>query len=127
MADHVNLHVKLFVERTNAAGPILGAAINTVLHEVLGRVPLLPSPVKEALHVQIGKTIATELARATVIIPVEASMVGHHDLTVALVSPRTISGVYAPAGSPVGHEKGLIATEGELAAIVYLSLDLKLE
>src|SRR5947208_1279568 len=64
VSDHVNLHVRLFVERGNAVGPILGAALNTVIGELGRRIPLLPEPIKDALHIQIGKTIATELARA---------------------------------------------------------------
>ncbi|MEO7919958.1 MAG: hypothetical protein ABIT01_10880 [Thermoanaerobaculia bacterium] len=126
VSDHVNLHVRYFIERSNAVGPILGAALNTVVGEVTDRIPLLPEPLREALHIQIGKTIATELARATVIIPVEPSMEGKHPVTVALISPRTIPGFYAPPGSPVGYKKGIVATEGDLAALLHLELDLKL-
>lgn len=126
VSDHVNLHVRYFIERKNAVGPILGAALNTVVGEVAGRIPLLPQPLKEALHIQIGKMIATELARATVIIPVEPSMEGKHPVTVALVSPRTIPGVFAPPGSPIGYQKGVVATEGELAALLHLELELTL-
>src|SRR5512143_478384 len=90
VSDHVNLHVRFFVERGNAVGPILGAALNTVIGQLGRRIPLLPEPVKDALHIQIGKTIATELARANVIVPIEPSMQGVHPVTVALVAPRTI-------------------------------------
>ena len=126
VSDHVNLHVRYFIERSNAVGPILGAALNTVVGEVTNQIPLLPEPLREALHIQIGKTIATELARATVIIPVEPSMAGKHPLTVALVSPRTIPGFFAPPGSPAGYKKGVVATEGELAALLHLELELRL-
>jgi hypothetical protein len=126
VSDHVNLHVRYFIERSNAIGPILGAALNTVVGELTSKVPLLPEPLREALHIQIGKIIATELARATVIIPVEPSMVGKHPVTVALVSPRTIPGFFAPPGSPIAYKKGVVATEGALAALLHLTLDLKL-
>lgn len=126
VSDHVNLHLRYFIERTNVLGPIVGAALNTVVGEASRRIPLLPEPLREALHVQIGKTIATELARATVIVPVESSMQGVHPVSVALVSPRTIPGVYAPPGSPAPSKKGVIATEGELAALLHLTLELKL-
>lgn len=123
VADHVNLHVRLFVERTNAVGPILGAALNTVFGEMTRQIPLLPEPAREALHIQIGKTIATELARATVIIPVGNGADARHPVTVALVSPRTIPGFYAPPGSPAGYAQGVVATEGELAALLHLTLE----
>lgn len=124
VSDHVNLHVRLFVERTNAVGPILGAALNTVVGELTRRIPLLPEPAREALHIQIGKTIATELARATVIVPVADEAAGaSHPVTVALVSPRTIPGFYAPPGSPAGYAQGVVATEGELAALLHLTLE----
>jgi len=126
VADHVNLHVRYFIERTNALGPIVGAALNTVVEGLTGRIPLLPEPLREALHIQIGKTIATELARATVIVPVDASNAGSHGVTVALISPRTIMGMYVPPGSPEPFKKGVIATEGELAAILHLTIDVKL-
>jgi hypothetical protein len=126
VSDHVNLHVRLFVERTNAVGPILGAALNTVFGEMTRQVPLLPEPVREALHIQIGKTIATELARATVIVPVaEESRSASHPITVALVSPRSIPGFYAPPGSPAGYAQGVVATEGELAALLHLELEVR--
>ena len=127
VSDHVNLHVRLFVERTNAVGPILGAALNTVFGEMTRRIPLLPEPVREALHIQIGKTIATELARATVIVPVaeEAAAAAKHPVTVALVSPRSIPGFYAPPGSPAGYAQGVVATEGELAALLHLTLEVR--
>lgn len=123
VSDHVNLHLRLFVERTNAVGPILGAALNTVFGEMTRRIPLLPEPVREALHIQIGKTIATELARATVIVPVDMAP-AKHGVTVALVAPRTIPGVYAPPGSPAGYAVGVVATEGELAALLRLTLEI---
>ena len=126
VSDHVNLHARLFIERTNAVGPILGAALNTVVGEAVGKIPLLAEPVKDVLHIQIGKTIATELARATAIVPVDKTMAGSHTLTVALVSPRTIPGIYAPPGSPEGYKKGVVATEGQLAALLRLELELKL-
>lgn len=100
--DHVNLHVRFFVERTNTIGPVVGAALNTVIGEVSRRFPLLPEPPREALHVQIGKTIATELARGSVIVPVEASNVGSHEVALSLVSPLT----------------------GEIAAVVTLTIEL---
>ena len=78
VSSHVNLHARLFVERTNAVGPILGAALNTVIGQFVGRIPLLAAPAREVLHVQIGKVIATELARATAIVPVDATFRGAH-------------------------------------------------
>ena len=126
LPSHVNLHARLFVERTNAAGPILGAALNAVIGEFAGRIPLLAAPVKEVLHVQIGRVIATELARATAIVPVDASFQGAHPVTLALVAPRTIPGLYAPPGSPEGYKKGIVATEGDLMALLHLTLTLTL-
>jgi len=126
LPSHVNLHARLFVERTNAVGPILGAALNTVIGEFVGRIPLLAAPVKEVLHVQIGKVIATELARATAIVPVDASFRGMHPVTLALVAPRTIPGLYAPPGSPEGYKKGVVATEGDLTALLHVTLTLSL-
>jgi hypothetical protein len=126
LPSHVNLHARLFVERTNAVGPILGAALNTVIGEFVGRIPLLAAPVKEVLHVQIGKVIATELARATAIVPVDASFQGTHPVTLALVAPRTIPGLYAPPGSPEGYKKGVVATEGDLTALLHVTLTLSL-
>ena len=126
LPSHVNLHARLFVERTNAVGPILGAALNTVIGEFVGRIPLLAAPAREVLHVQIGKVIATELARATAIVPVDASFRGTHPVTLALVAPRTIPGLYAPPGSPEGYRKGVVATEGDLTALLHLTLTLAL-
>ncbi len=126
LPDHVNLHARLFVERTNAVGPILGAALNTVIGQFVGRIPLLAAPAKDVLHVQIGKVIATELARATAIVPVDATFQGTHPVTLALVAPRTIPGLYAPPGSPEGYKKGVVATEGELTALLHLTLTLTL-
>jgi hypothetical protein len=123
VTDHVNIHVRYFIERTNVLGPIVGAALNTVIDSATGRIPLLPEPGKDALHLQIGKTIATELARATVIIPVEPSMEGHHDVTVELVSPRTLPGLSMGRGGAAG----VLVTEGEVAAIARLGFDLKLK
>jgi hypothetical protein len=94
--------------------------------EAVGKIPLLAEPIKDVLHIQIGKVIATELARATAIMPVDKTMAGTHPLTVALVSPRTIPGIYAPPGSPEGYKKGIVATEGELAALLHLEMELKL-
>ena len=124
--SHVNLHARLFVERTNAVGPILGAALNTVIGQFVGRIPLLAAPAREVLHVQIGKVIATELARATAIVPVDATFLGAHSVTLALVAPRTIPGLYAPPGSPEGYKKGVVATEGDLTALLHLTLALAL-
>jgi hypothetical protein len=124
--SHVNLHARLFVERTNAVGPILGAALNTVIGQFVGRIPLLAAPVREVLHIQIGKVIATELARATAIVPVDATYQGTHPVTLALVAPRTIPGLYAPPGSPEGYKKGVVATEGDLTALLHLTLALAL-
>jgi hypothetical protein len=118
--------LRLFVERTNAAGPILGAALNAVIGQFVGRIPLLAAPAREVLHVQIGKVIATELARASAIVPVDASFEGTHPVTLALVAPRTIPGVYAPPGSPEGYKKGVVATEGDLTALLHLTLTLTL-
>jgi hypothetical protein len=126
LPSHVNLHARLFVERTNAVGPILGAALNTVIGQFVGRIPLLAAPAKEVLHIQIGKVIATELARATAIVPVEASFRGTHPVTLALVAPRTIPGLYAPPGSPEGYKKGVVATEGDLVALLHLTLTMAL-
>jgi hypothetical protein len=126
LSSHVNLHARLFVERTNAVGPILGAALNTVIGEFVGRIPLLAAPAKEVLHIQIGKVIATELARATAIVPVDPSFKGTHPVTLALVAPRTIPGLYAPPGSPEGYKRGVIATEGDLTALLHLTLTLAL-
>ncbi|MEO8587458.1 MAG: hypothetical protein ABI584_14930 [Acidobacteriota bacterium] len=122
LPSHVNLHARLFVERTNAVGPILGAALNTVIGQFVGRIPLLAAPAREVLHIQIGKVIATELARATAIVPVETSFRGTHPVTLALVAPRTIPGLYAPPGSPEGYKKGVVATEGDLVALLHLTL-----
>jgi hypothetical protein len=124
--SHVNLHARLFVERTNAVGPILGAALNTVIGQFVGRIPLLAAPAREVLHVQIGKVIATELARAMAIVPVDATFCGTHPVTLALVAPRTIPGLYAPPGSPDGYKKGVVATEGDLTALLHLTLTLAL-
>jgi hypothetical protein len=126
LSSHVNLHARLFVERTNAVGPILGAALNTVIGQFVGRIPLLAAPAREVLHVQIGKVIATELARATAIVPVDATFEGTHPVTLALVAPRTIPGLYAPPGSPEGYKKGVVATEGDLTALLHLTLTLAL-
>jgi len=126
LPSHVNLHARLFVERTNAVGPILGAALNTVIGQFVGRIPLLAAPAKEVLHIQIGKVIATELARATAIVPVDASFKGTHPATLALVAPRTIPGLYAPPGSPEGYRKGVVATEGDLVALLHLTLTMTL-
>ena len=124
--SHVNLHARLFVERTNAVGPILGAALNTVIGQFVGRIPLLAAPAREVLHVQIGKVIATELARATAIVPVDSTFRGTHPVALALVAPRTIPGLYAPPGSPDGYKKGVVATEGDLTALLHLTLALAL-
>jgi hypothetical protein len=126
VSDHVNLHVRFFVERGNAVGPILGAALNTVIGELGRRIPLLPEPVKDALHIQIGKTIATELARANVIVPVEASMKGVHPVTIALVAPRTIPGFYTSAHEPGPAKKGIAVNEGDLVALLHVDLELAL-
>ncbi len=123
---HVNLHSRFFIERRNAIGPILGAALNTVVGQELGRVPLLPTPPGEVIHIQIGRTIATELARAIAIIPVDETMAGRHPVTIALVSPRTIPGFWAPSGSPEPYRKGILANEGDLAALLHLTLELEL-
>ena len=126
VSNHLNLHARLFVDRVNAIGPILGAALNTVIGTFVGKIPLLGSPLKEVLHVQIGNVISTELARATAIVPVDATMKGTHPVTLALVAPRTIPGVYAPPGSPEGYKKGIVATEGDLVALLHLTLTLTL-
>ena len=126
VSSHVNLHARLFVERTNAVGPILGAALNTVIGQFVGRIPLLAAPAREVLHVQIGKVIATELARATAIVPVDATFRGSHPVKLALVAPRTIPGLYAPPGSPEGYRKGVVSTEGDLTALLHLTLALAL-
>ena len=126
VSDHVNLHVRIFVERSNAVGPILGAALNTVIGQLGRRIPLLPEPVKDALHIQIGKTIATELGRATVIVPIEASMQGDHPVTVALVAPRTIPGFSTPAHGPGPAQKGIIVNEGDLVAVLHLEMTVEL-
>jgi hypothetical protein len=126
VSNHVNLHAHLFVERTNAVGPILGGALNTVIGEFVGRIPLLATPVKEVLHVQIGKVIATELARATAIVPIDATFLGTHPVTLALVAPKTMPGLYAPPGSPDGYKTGVVATEGDLVALLHLTLVLTL-
>jgi len=126
VSNHLNLHARLFVERTNAVGPILGAALNTVIGQFVGRIPLLAAPAREVLHVQIGKVIATELARATAIVPVNATFGGTHPVTLALVAPRTIPGLYAPPGIPDGYKKGIVAKEGDLTALLHLTLTLAL-
>ena len=126
VSSHVNLQARLFVERTNAVGPILGAALNTVIGQFVGRIPLLAAPAREVLHVQIGKVIATELARATAIVPVDATFRGSHPVKLALVAPRTIPGLYAPPGSPEGYKKGVVSTEGDLTALLHLTLALAL-
>ncbi|HEX2756898.1 MAG TPA: hypothetical protein VHP60_00190 [Thermoanaerobaculia bacterium] len=122
VSSHVNLHARLFVERTNAVGPILGAALNTVIGQFVGRIPLLAAPAREVLHVQIGKVIATELARAMAIVPVDATFRGSHPVALALVAPRTIPGLYAPPGSPEGYKKGVVSKEGDLTALLHLTL-----
>ena len=126
VSNHLNLHARLFVDRVNAIGPILGAALNTVIGTFVGKIPLLGSPAKEVLHVQIGNVISTELARATAIVPVDATMKGTHPVTFALVAPRTIPGLYAPPGSPESYKKGVVATEGDLVALLHLTLTLSL-
>jgi hypothetical protein len=126
VANHVNLHARLFVDRTNTVGPILGAALNTVIGTFVGQIPLLGSPLREVLHVQIGNVISTELARATAIVPADETMKGTHPVTIALVAPRSIPGVYAPPGSPEGYRKGVVVTEGDLVALLHLTLTLTL-
>jgi hypothetical protein len=126
VSNHVNLHARLFVDRTNAVGPILGAALNTVIGQFVGKIPLLGSPAKEVLHIQVGNVISTELARATAIVPCDETMHGSHPVTIALVAPRTIPGVYAPPGSPEGYRKGVVVTEGDLVALLHLSLTMVL-
>ncbi len=126
VSNHVNLHARLFVDRTNAIGPILGAALNTVIGTFVGQIPLLGSPVREVLHIQVGNVISTELARATAIVPADESMKGAHPVTVALVAPRTIPGVYAPPGSPEGSRTGVVVTEGDLVALLHLELTVTL-
>ena len=120
VSSHVNLHARLFVERTNAVGPILGAALNTVIGQFVGRIPLLAAPAREVLHVQIGKVIATA------IVPVDATFRGSHPVKLALVAPRTIPGLYAPPGSPEGDKKGVVSKEGDLTALLHLTLALAL-
>ena len=126
VSNHLNLHARLFVDRTNAVGPILGAALNTVIGQFVGRIPLLGSPAKEVLHIQVGDVISTELARATAIVPVDTTMASAHAVSIALVAPRTIPGLYAPPGSPAGYRKGVVATEGDLVALLRLTLTLAL-
>jgi hypothetical protein len=126
VSNHVNLHARLFVDRTNAVGPILGAALNTVIGQFVGRIPLLGSPAREVLHIQVGNVISTELARATAIVPADETMQGTHPVTVALVAPRTIPGIYAPPGSPEGYREGVVVTEGDLVALLHLTLTLAL-
>jgi hypothetical protein len=126
VSNHVNLHARLFVDRTNAIGPILGAALNTVIGTFVGKIPLLGSPIREVLHIQVGNVISTELARATAIVPVDGSMEGTHAVAIALVAPRTIPGFYAPPGSPQGYRKGVVVTEGDLVALLHLELALTL-
>lgn len=126
VSNHVNLHARLFVDRTNAVGPILGAALNTVIGQFVGKIPLLGSPLKEVLHIQVGNVISTELARATAIVPADETMRGTHPVTIALVAPRTIPGVYAPPGSPEGYRKGVVVTEGDLVALLRLTLSMTL-
>src|SRR5512140_1988373 len=126
VSNHVNLHARLFVDRTNAIGPILGAALNTVIGTFVGRIPLLGSPAREVLHIQVGNVISTELARSTAIVPADDSMKGAHPVTMALVAPRTMPGVYAPPGSPEGYRKGVVVTEGDLVALLHLTLILTL-
>jgi hypothetical protein len=126
VSNHVNLHARLFVDRTNAIGPILGAALNTVIGTFVGRIPLLTSPAHEVLHIQVGNLISTELARATAIVPSDESMKGTHPVAIALVAPRTIPGVWAPAGNPDASRKGVVVEEGDLVALLHLTLTLTL-
>src|SRR5450759_563619 len=63
---------------------------------------------------------------ATAIVPVDASFEGTHPVTLALVAPRTIPGLYAPPGSPEGYKKGVVSTEGDLTALLHLTLALAL-
>jgi len=124
VSSHVNLHARLFVDRTNAVGPILGAALTTVIGQFVGRIPLLGSPARDVLHIQVGNVISTELARATAIVPADETMRGAHPVTIALVAPRTIPGAYAPPGSPEGGRHGVVVTEGELVALLHVTLTL---
>ena len=126
LPSHVNLHARLFVERANALGPVLGAALNTVIGEFVGRIPLLAAPVREVLHIQIGKVIATELARATAIVPVDASFAGTAPRHARARGAADDPGLYAPPGSPEGYKKGVVATEGDLTALLHLTLTLAL-
>jgi hypothetical protein len=57
---------------------------------------------------------------------VDSSMKGTHPVTIALVAPRTIPCVYAPPGSPEGYRKGVVVTEGDLVALLHLTLSLTL-
>lgn len=124
VSNHVNLHARLFVDRTNVIGPILGAALNTVIGTFVGKIPLLLSPAHDVLHIQIGNVISTELARATAIVPVDETMAGTHSVTIALVAPRTIPGLYAPPGSPESTRNGVVVQEGDLVALLHLTLAL---
>jgi hypothetical protein len=117
VSNHVNLHARLFVDRTNAIGPILDAALNTVIGTFVGQIPLLASPARDVLHIQVGNVISTELARATAIVPSGESMRGTHPVTIALVAPRTIPCAGTPGESPV-------VREGELVALLRLTLGL---
>jgi len=124
VSNHVNLHARLFVDRTNAIGPILDAALNTVIGAFVGRIPLLASPAHDVLHIQVGNVISTELARATAILPSDESMRGTHAVTVALVAPRTIPGGWAPARSPDEAASGVVVGKGDLVALLHLTLTL---
>jgi len=126
VSNHVNLHARLFVDRTNAIGPILDAALNTVIGAFVGRIPLLASPARDVLHIQVGNVISTELARATAIVPSDESMRGTHPVTIALVAPRAIPGVRAPAGIPNGTRQRVAVQEGDLVALLHLTLTLTL-
>jgi hypothetical protein len=42
----------------------------------------------------------------------------------ALISPRTIPGFYVPPGSPEPYKTGMVAKEGELAAVLHMTLEL---
>ncbi len=106
VANHVNLHARLFVDRTNAIGPILGAALNTVIGTFVGKIPLLGAPARDVLHIQIGNVISTELARATAIIPaddVDGRDASRHDRA---RRPAHDPGRLRAAGEPGGLPQG---------------------
>ena len=114
VSNHVNLHARLFVDRTNTVGPILGAALNTVIGTFVGQIPLLGSPLREVLHIQIGNVISTELARARGYRPGrrddEGDPPGHDRARGPALDPGRLRAAGEPGGLPEGKSSSRRAT-----------------